>query len=138
MMGDVTKNAKIAIDGQEIFKVKENQDGKLITECLVSKDIASDALVTFSDYTPVIEFLTPRDQRDLTRATQNNLNMIVVPYVKSVDDIMSIRSYLNKNKGEHVKLIMKVQMEEVVNQLEDFLPHIDAFLIYETDMIELV
>ncbi|MFA7284658.1 MAG: pyruvate kinase [Candidatus Absconditabacterales bacterium] len=138
MMADVTKNAKLVIDGQEILKVKENQDGKLITECLVTKEIASDTLITFADYTAVIEFLTPRDQRDLTRATQNNLNMIVVPYVKSVDDIMSIRSYLNKNKGEHVKLIMKVQMEEVVNQLEDFLPHIDAFLVYETDMVELV
>lgn len=138
MMADVTKNAKIVIWGAEALKVKENQDGKLVTEALVNVDIASDVLVSFSDYTAVIEFLTPRDQRDLIWAVQNNLNMIIVPYVKSVDDIMSIRAYLNKNKGEHVKLIMKVQMEDILDNLQDYLPHIDAFLVYETDIEGLV
>lgn len=64
--------------------------------------------------------------------------MIVVPYVKSVDDIASIRSFLNKNKGESVKIIMKVMMSEALDSLELFLPHIDAFLIYEQDIDVLI
>lgn len=64
--------------------------------------------------------------------------MIVIPYVRTVDDIASIRAHLNKNKGEHVKLIMKVMMMDCLDNLEDFLPHIDAFLIYESDINNLV
>lgn len=97
-MPDVNKGTTILIDGEDTLTVNENQDGKLI--CEITKDIVapSDALVTFGNYTPITEFLTSRDQRDLIRATQNNLNMIVVPYVRTVDDIASIRSFLNKNK----------------------------------------
>jgi pyruvate kinase len=98
MMPDVSKNAIIVIDGKESIKISENQDGKLIGEVTENFTAKPDALVTFSNYSPITEFLTSRDQRDLIRATQNNLNMIIVPYVRSVDDIASIRAFLNKNK----------------------------------------
>lgn len=138
MINDVTKWTVISIEGEDMLKITEVQDGKLIATILKTKKVASDSFVAFSNYTAVMEFLTARDQRDLVRAVQNNLNMIIVPYVKSVDDIASIRAYLNKNKGEHVKLIMKVMMNEALDNLEEFLPHIDAFLMYETEIEALV
>jgi pyruvate kinase len=134
MMADVTKNAILLIEGEEAIKITENQDGKLIGQIIINKTVISDNLVTFSNYSAVIEFLTPRDQRDLVWSVQNNLNMIIVPYVKTIDDIASVRAYLNKNKGEHVKLIMKVMMTEALENLEEFLPYIDAFLIYESEV----
>ena len=138
LMLDITKWAILVVDNKECIKIKDNQDGKLIWEVLADTVIASDVLISFTNYNPVIEFLTPRDQRDLIWAVQNNLNMIVIPYVRTVDDIASIRAHLNKNKGEHVKLIMKVMMMDCLDNLEDFLPHIDAFLIYESDINNLV
>lgn len=134
MIPDVTKDAIIVIDWEDIVKINQNQDGKLTWQILESKSISSDTLVSFKNYNTVIEFLTSRDQRDLIWATQNNLNMIIVPYVRTVDDISSIRSFLNKNKGENVKIIMKVMMSEAIENLESFLPHVDAFLVYETDV----
>jgi pyruvate kinase len=134
MMPDVSKNAIIVIDGKESIKISENQDGKLIGEVTQNMSAKPDALVTFGNYSPITEFLTSRDQRDLIRATQNNLNMIIVPYVRSVDDIASIRAFLNKNKWENVKVIMKIMMKEALENLESFLPHVDAFLVYETDI----
>lgn len=138
MMNDITPWAIITLGGEQLISITENKDGILTGQIIKNHTIHSDALIAFENYQAVMEFLTPRDQRDLIRATQNNLNMIVVPYVKSVDDIASIRSFLNKNKGESVKIIMKVMMSEALDSLELFLPHIDAFLIYEQDIDVLI
>lgn len=138
MMADVTKWALIRIEWKDIIKITDNQDWKLTGQVIAAQVVSTDNLVSFSNYNPIIEFLTPRDQRDLIRAVQNNLNMIIVPYVKTVNDIASIRAYLNKNKGEHVKLIMKVTMPEALENLEEFLPLIDAFLVYESEIDNLI
>lgn len=138
MMTDISKWTTLIIGWEELITITDNNDGVLTGKVIKTTAILSDSLVTFGNYEAVMEFLTSRDQRDLIRATQNNLNMIVVPYVKSVDDIASIRSFLNKNKGEHVKIIMKVMMPEVLNSLDLFLPHVDAFLVYEHDIDDLI
>ncbi len=66
MMADVTKNAILLIEGEEAIKITENQDGKLIGQIIINKTVISDNLVTFSNYSAVIEFLTPRDQEILS------------------------------------------------------------------------
>lgn len=124
--------------GDQKLEVVSNQNNIVNTKVISWGSITSDSLVHFPNHQSTMEFLTPRDQRDLVRAIQNNLNMIIVPYVKSTNDIVSIRNYLNNNKWENVKIIMKVMTPEVLESLDQFLPLIDAFLIYERDVDSII
>lgn len=79
-------------------------------------------------------YLSDKDMSDLLFGIENDVDFIAASFVRSKDDVIQIRKFLDYNGGHDIKIISKIENNEGVENFEEILRHSNGIMIARGDM----
>ncbi len=77
--------------------------------------------------------ITEKDWRDVDFAIENKLDYVALSFVRSADDVVQLRKYL-ESRGSRMHVISKIEMPEAVKELAAIVEVSDAVLVARGDL----
>lgn len=81
-----------------------------------------------------IPYLNENDQNDLIFAVKQDADFIAASFVRSEEDVIALRNFLDYHGGYDIKIISKIENLEGVNNFEKILQHSDGIMVARGDM----
>ena len=78
--------------------------------------------------------LSEKDRGDLVFGIQRGVDFIAVSFVRKKKDVEDVRSWLDQNGGQFVKIISKIENQEGLDNFEDILAASDGIMVARGDL----
>ena len=78
--------------------------------------------------------LTTQDLENIRVARQYGVTGVMLPFVRSVEDLKCLRRELEKSCGENIKIFAKIENRQGVEALDSFMPLADEIVIARGDL----
>lgn len=79
-------------------------------------------------------FLGERDKEDLIFGIENGVDFVAASFVRTGDDVIQMRKFLNYHGGHAIKIISKIENIEGVNHFDEILKYSDGIMVARGDM----
>ena len=79
-------------------------------------------------------YLNEKDKADLIFGIEQDVDYVAASFVRSKDDIIAMRKFLDYNGGHNIKIIAKIENIEGVRNFDDILKAADGIMIARGDM----
>lgn len=133
---DVNPGEKILLDdGNVVMQVVEtNRKDTVKMKVLYGTTLSSNKGVNLPETSVSIPCLTKKDLEDLDYiCTQDAVDWIALSFVRSADDVIKLRSIIDK-KGFPAKIISKIEKPDGVNNIDKIIKVSDAIMIARGDL----
>jgi len=121
-------------DGHINLKVESVSDNQIVCRVVSGGEISDRKGVNIPNVHLDIPYLSEIDQRDLIFAVQVDADFIAASFVRSKDDVIALRNFLDYHGGYNIKIIAKIENIEGVNNFEEILSHSDGIMVARGDM----
>ena len=91
----------------------------------------SAALPGFTFQTPA---MTENDKDQLKRAKEYGVTAVMQPFVRSREDLIEVRSALDRSGCKDVRLLAKIENTDGVSRVRELIPHCDEIVIARGDL----
>lgn len=78
--------------------------------------------------------LTDMDKKNLAVAVKYGVTGVMLPFVRGVEDLETLRNELKKSGAEHIRIFAKIENLEGVAKLEELIPACDEIVIARGDL----
>jgi pyruvate kinase len=78
--------------------------------------------------------LSEKDRGDLVFGIERGVDFIAVSFVRKQKDVEEVRSWLDQNGGQDVKIISKIENQEGLDNFEDILEASDGIMVARGDL----
>jgi len=120
-------------DGRVRLVVEEMDGGRARCRVAVGGEVSSHKGVNLPGLTLPIPSLTPKDLGDLDWAIATGVDYVALSFVRSADDVRSLKTYLEEH-GSAAWVIAKIEKAEAVEALDDILAATDAVMVARGDL----
>jgi len=79
-------------------------------------------------------YLSEQDKSDLVFGCQCHVDLVSASFVRSKRDIQDIRSLLDANGGQEIKIISKVENTEAIENLDEIIADSDGIMVARGDL----
>ena len=132
---DVKPGAKILVDDGAIeFEVISVEGKDIKCKALNTAKLGSRKTMNVPGLKLNLPALAPKDIEDITNGVKAGFDFIAASFVRRASDVQAIRELLNKNGGEHVKIISKIESQEGIDNFEEILELSDGIMVARGDM----
>ena len=132
---DVKPGAKILVDDGAIeFEVVSVEGKDIKCKALNTARLGSRKTMNVPGLKLNLPALAPKDIEDITNGVKAGFDFIAASFVRRASDVEAIRELLNKNGGEHVKIISKIESQEGIDNFEEILELSDGIMVARGDM----
>lgn len=121
-------------DGKMRLNVIDHKIDYLVVEVMNSGTIKNKKGVNTPGVHVSIPFVSKKDAEDLAFAVKQKVDMIALSFVRTPEDVMSIRSILHFLDGKDVELIAKIESQEAVDALDEILEVSDGIMVARGDL----
>ena len=121
-------------DGMIMLRVKGTTDTDLVCEVIHGGKISDHKGINVPNVDISMEYLSDQDKSDLLFGIEQDVDYVAASFVRSADDARAIRSFLDDNGGERIKLIAKIESTQGVANFEDILQLVDGIMVARGDM----
>ena len=131
----VAKGNKILIDDGrielEITKVTSEE-----IECTVKNggEISDRKGVNIPNIHLNYPYISKRDEEDLKFGVEMNVDFVAASFVRSKEDVIAIRNFLDYHGGYNIKVIAKIENIEGVENFDEILEYSDGIMVARGDM----
>ncbi|KAH8894055.1 PK-domain-containing protein [Thozetella sp. PMI_491] len=142
MFVDYKNIAKVIKPGKDVFV----DDGILALEVIeIVNDttikvrarnngfISSRKGVNLPDTDVDLPALSEKDKADLRFGVKNNVDMVFASFIRSAEDIHSIREVLGED-GKHIRIIAKIENRQGLNNFKEILAATDGVMVARGDL----
>ncbi len=131
----IPKDTIISIDDNKvILQVKKINDDFLEVSPIVCWVIKPWKSLTFRNFTPDLDFLTNEDKEYIKWWIENNISLLAVSFVRSSEDVESVRSFLKENWWDFMKIISKIETVDSLRNIDDIIKSSDWIMIARGDL----
>lgn len=130
----VPGNQILVDDGKLLFRVKETTETDIICEVVTGGIISNHKGVNVPNVHLDFPYLSEQDEADLRFGVEQNVDFIAASFVRSKEDVIAIRNYLDYYGGYDIKIIAKIENIEGVEHFEEILEHSDGIMVARGDM----
>ena len=81
-----------------------------------------------------MEFISQRDEEDLRFAIEQNVDFIAASFVRSKEDVIALRRFLDYYGGHDIRIISKIENMEGIVNFAEILQHSDGIMVARGDM----
>ena len=81
-----------------------------------------------------IPAMTENDRDQLKRAKEYGVTAVMQPFVRSREDLMEVRSALDRSGCKDVRLLAKIENMDGVSRVRELIPHCDEIVIARGDL----
>ncbi len=78
--------------------------------------------------------LTDKDQADILFGIENKVDFIAPSFIRKAQDVLDIRELLEKNKGDYIKIVPKIENQEGIDNIDDILLVSDGLMVARGDL----
>ncbi|HEY8444100.1 MAG TPA: pyruvate kinase [Clostridia bacterium] len=79
-------------------------------------------------------YLSKKDEEDLLFGIKQDVDYIAMSFVRSADDVKEVRNLLNRNGGEDIEIIAKIENSDGINNINEILRYADGIMVARGDM----
>ena len=135
----ITKDLKVGDsvlidDGLVELKVDNITDTDVNCTVLNTGKISSNKGVNLPGIKTSLPSLTEKDIGDLKFGVENGFDMVAASFIRSKQDCLNIKKYLKDFGGEHIKLIVKIENQEGLDNFDEILTVCDGVMVARGDL----
>ena len=121
-------------DGRIRLEVEETTDTDLICRVLEGGPISNRKGVNVPHARLSLPYISEADEADLRFAVENDVDFIAASFVRTAEDVIAVRNFLDFWGGHRIKIIAKIENEEGVENFDAILAHSDGIMVARGDM----
>jgi pyruvate kinase len=135
LAGDVKIGNKIMIDDGKLEVVVKSieRNGDVKVEVTIGGTLSSKKGINLPDTKISLPALTDKDLIDLDFIIDQKLDWVALSFVRSVKDLVILRSKLDEKKSK-TKIIAKIEKPEAVTNIRDIILESDAIMVARGDL----
>lgn len=131
----VEKGTKILIDdGRVILEVEETTDTEVVCRVVSGGKVSNRKGVNIPNKSLDLEYISEADRNDILFGIKMDVDYVAASFVRSGDDVRQIRTLLNENGGERIKIISKIENMEGIDNFKEILELSDGIMVARGDM----
>lgn len=127
-------NQILVDDGKLLFRVKETTDTDIVCEVVTGGIISNHKGVNVPNVHLDFPHMSEQDEADLRFGVEQNVDFVAASFVRSKEDVIGIRNYLDYYGGYDIKIISKIENIEGVEHFDEILEHSDGIMVARGDM----
>ncbi len=81
-----------------------------------------------------LPFLMDKDYSDIKFAIDQNVDFIAASFVRTADDLTAMRSFMDDNGGEKIKIVAKIETQQAVDNLDQIVLVCDGIMVARGDL----
>lgn len=130
----VPGNKVLIDDGKIHLEVTEVTEHDVICRVIVGGEVSDHKGVNIPNVHLDIPYLSPTDEQDLIFGAEQDVDFIAASFVRSKEDVIALRNFLDYHGGYNIKIISKIENIEGVNNFDEILCHSDGIMVARGDM----
>lgn len=132
---DLNAGNKILIDdGMIELSVKEITDTDIICNVINGGYISSHKGINVPHIHLDMPYMSETDMKDLLFGIENDVDFVAASFVRTKQDVIDIRKFLDYNGGHDIKIISKIENNEGVENFDAILENSDGIMVARGDM----
>ena len=96
--------------------------------------ISSNKGVNLPGIKTTLPSLTEKDIGDLKFGVENGFDYVAASFIRTKEDCLNIKKYLKDFGGEHIKLIVKIENQEGLDNFDDILTACEGVMVARGDL----
>jgi len=121
-------------DGIIELKVESINASDIICKVIVGGEISDKKGVNVPDVHLDIPYLSDTDKNDLIFAVKEGADFVAASFVRTKEDIISVRNFLDYHGGYNIKIISKIENIEGIENFNEILENSDGIMVARGDM----
>jgi pyruvate kinase len=117
-------------DGKIKLEVISCTENKIETHVIVGGVLSSFKGVNVPSLFLPIKPLTPKDQKDLSFALENQVDFVGLSFVQSKNDVLDVQKII----GERAQLVAKIEKPAAIQNLDEIIDVSDAIMVARGDL----
>jgi len=131
----MTKGDTVLIDDGKIrLVVEECNEEDVICRVLNSGRVSNHKGINVPNVHMDMPFLSASDKADLLFGVQMDVDFVAASFVRSAQDVVDMRKYLNYYGGHHIGIISKIENAEGIDNFDAILEKSDGIMVARGDM----
>lgn len=110
------------------------ETSEIETVALNSGELKNNKGVNVPNVSVNLPGITEKDAQDILFGIEQDIDFIAASFVRRASDILEIRELLEKNEGEHIHLIPKIENQEGVDNIKNILEVSDGLMVARGDL----
>lgn len=127
-------NLVLINDGKIVIKVDETTDTEVKGTVVHGGTISNHKGINLPNVNLNMEYLSEQDRKDILFGIEMDVDYIAASFVRTAHDVEVIRDLLNKNGGQDIKIIAKIESTQGVDNFEEILQIADGIMVARGDM----
>ncbi len=132
-------NMRILIDDGKIeLSILNIEQEKIISKVVRGGELYPHKGVNFPDLEEYLQGFTEKDRHNLALGVEHGVDLIAVSFVRSAQDIIEIREYLNKelHADNSIPLIAKIELASGLRNIAEILAVADGVMVARGDLAD--
>lgn len=121
-------------DGRIRLQVEDSNEERAICRVLVGGKISDRRGINVPNVHIDMPYLSEADQRDLIFGVENDVDFIAASFVRSKEDVIALRKFVDYHGGHNIKIIAKIENLEGIENFDEILQHSDGIMVARGDM----
>lgn len=132
---DIKPGATLLIDDGliELEALTVNSD-KIVCEVKNGGVVSNKKGINVPNVSLSMPYMSEKDRSDILFGIENDVDFIAASFARSAEDVMEVRNLLEKNGGEKIKIIAKIENSEGVENIDEILRASNGIMVARGDM----
>ena len=132
---DLEEGMKVLIDDGLIeMKVEKVDRNNIICRVINGGTISNNKGVNVPEVDLSMPYISDKDREDILFGISQDVDFIAASFVQKKEDILQLRKLLEKNGGEEIKIISKIENAQGVANIDDIIEVSDGIMVARGDM----
>lgn len=121
-------------DGAITLHVEEIQGHNVICRVQRGGELGERKGLNFPGATLSLPFLIEKDYSDILFLIKQNVDFIAASFVRTAEDLRRMRSFMDKNYCNGIKIIAKIETQQAVDNLDEIVLACDGIMVARGDL----
>ncbi len=132
---DVKAGSRIMLDDGLIeLEVQSKTATDIVCNVVNGGTISDHKSVNVPGISLSVPYVSEKDRSDIEFAAANNFDFIAASFTRTADDILAIRSILEKSHCRKIRIIAKIENSQGVNNIDDIIRVADGIMVARGDL----
>ncbi|MCD7725133.1 MAG: pyruvate kinase [Clostridiales bacterium] len=121
-------------DGLIEMKVEKVDKNDIVCRVINGGAVSNHKGVNVPDVDLSLPYISDKDREDILFGISQDVDFIAASFVQKKEDILQLRKLLEKNGGEDIKIISKIENAQGVANIDDIIEVSDGIMVARGDM----
>ena len=121
-------------NGLVVCRVEELTDTDAICTVVCGGVLSNKKSMNFPNHVMTNDFLSEQDKSDLLFGIEHDIDFIAASFVSTKDDVQAMRDFLDRNGGEAIEIIAKIENRSGVDHISEICDVADGIMVARGDL----